>query len=130
MFKFINDNCLSYLNEVLEFAPEGSISLRNNFLKLKQPFQNINTGEKALPFIGPSFWNQISETLKKADNLNDFMQNLKKHFFIQMASFLLTLSLLLLSILFTIIVIISSSNIIIIVTVIAIVIILLLVLLL
>ena len=38
VFKFINGNCLHYLNEVLEFVPEGNISLRNNFLKLKQPF--------------------------------------------------------------------------------------------
>ena len=36
MFKFINSNCPYYLNEVSEFAPEGNISLRNNFLKLKQ----------------------------------------------------------------------------------------------
>ena len=84
VFKFINSNCPYYLNEVLEFAPEGSISLRNNFLKLKQPFPNTNTGQKALSFIGPSFWNQIPETLKKTDNLNTFKHNLKKHFFNQM----------------------------------------------
>ena len=35
VFKFINGNCPYYLNEVFEFAPEGNISLRNNFLKLK-----------------------------------------------------------------------------------------------
>ena len=80
-----NGNCPYYLNEVFEFAPEGNISLRNNFLKLKRPFQNINTGQKALSFIGPLFWNQIPETLKKTDNLNIFKQNLKKHFINQMA---------------------------------------------
>ena len=64
VFKFINSNCLYYLNEVFQFAPEGNISLRSNFLKLKQPFQNTNTIQKALSFIGPSFWNQIPETLK------------------------------------------------------------------
>ena len=80
VFKFINGNCPYYLNEVFEFAPEGNISLRNNFLKLKRPFRNTNTGQKALSFIGPSFWNQIPETLKKTDNLNTFKHNLKKHF--------------------------------------------------
>ena len=84
VFKFINGNCLHYLNEVFKFVPKGNISLRNNFLKLKQPFQNTNTGQKALSFIGPSFWNQIPETLKKTDNLNTFKHNLKKHFFNQM----------------------------------------------
>ena len=84
VFKFINANCLYYLNEVFEFAPEGNISLRNNFLKLKLPFQNTNTGQKDVSFIGPSFWNQIPETLKKANNLNTFNHNLEKHFFNQM----------------------------------------------
>ena len=56
VFKFINGNCPYYLNEVFEFAPEDNISLRNDdFLKLKRPFRNRNTGEKALSFIGPSF---------------------------------------------------------------------------
>ena len=79
VFKFINDNY--YLNEVFEFMSEGNISLRNNFLKL---FRNTNTSQKAISFIGPSFWNQIPETLKKTDNLNTFKHNLKKHFFNQM----------------------------------------------
>ena len=38
VFKFINGNFLHYLNEVSKFAPKGNISLRNNFLKLRQPF--------------------------------------------------------------------------------------------
>ena len=38
------------------------------YLELKRPFRNTNTGHKALSFIGPSFWNQIPETLKKTDN--------------------------------------------------------------
>ena len=44
VFKFINGNSPYYLNEVFEFAPEGNISLRNNFLKLKRTFRNTNTG--------------------------------------------------------------------------------------
>ena len=83
-FKFINGNWPHYLNEVFEFASEGNISLRNNFLKLKQPFRNTNTGQKALSFIDPSFWNQIPETLKKIENLYTFKHDLKKHLFNQM----------------------------------------------
>ena len=84
VFKFINGNCLHYLNEVFEFVPEANISLRNNFFKLKRPFRNTNNSQKALSFIGTSFWNRIPETLKKANNLNTFKHNLKKHFFNQM----------------------------------------------
>ena len=39
VFKFINGNRPFYFNEVLEFAPEGNIILRNNSLKLKRPFR-------------------------------------------------------------------------------------------
>ena len=84
MFKFINVICLCYLNEVFEFVPEGNISLRNTFLTPKRPIQNTNISQKTLSFIGPLFWNQIPETLKKTDNLNTFKHNLKKHFFNQM----------------------------------------------
>ena len=84
VFKFINGNCPYCLNEVFEFTPEGNISLTNNFLKLQRPFRNTNIGQEALSFIGPSFWNQILETLKKTDNLNNFKHDLKKHFFNQM----------------------------------------------
>ena len=84
VFRFISGNCPYYLNEVFKLAPEGNISLRNKFLKLKRPIRNTNTGQKALSFIGPSFWNQIPEALKNTDNLNTFKHNLKKHFFNQM----------------------------------------------
>ena len=84
VFKFINGNCPYYLNKVFKFAPEGNVSLRNNFLKLKRPFRNTNICQNALSFISPSFWNQISETLKEIDNLNTFKHNLKKHLFNQM----------------------------------------------
>ena len=101
------------MNEVFEFASEGNVSLKNNFLKLKRPFRNTNTGQKALSFTGHSFWNQIPETLKKTDKLNTFKHNLKKHFN-QMTWFLLTLPLLL--ILLFIAIIIKSSNITIVIT--------------
>ena len=82
VFKFINSIYPYYLNEVFEFVPEGNFSFRNNFLKCKRPFQNTNTGQKALSFIGPSFWNQIPETLKKADNINNVKHNLNHNHFI------------------------------------------------
>ena len=77
MFKFINGNCLCYLNEIFEFAPEGNISLRKTFLTPKRPIHNTNISQKTLSFIGPLFWNQIPETLMKIDTLNTFKYNLK-----------------------------------------------------
>ena len=55
VFKFMNGICLYYLNEVFEFARKGNVSLRNNFLKLKQPFLNTKTSQKALSFVSPLF---------------------------------------------------------------------------
>ena len=83
VFKFFNGNRPYYLNEVPEFAQVGNIILRDNLLKLKGPFRNTNTGQKASSFIGPSFWNQIPDTLKKALNSNTFKHNLKRHSFNQ-----------------------------------------------
>ena len=103
------------MNEVFEFAPEGNVGLRNSFLKLKQLFRNTNTSQKALFFIGPLFWHQIPEILKKTDNLNTFKHNLEKHIFNQMTSISLKLPLLLISFII-ITIIIRSSNIIIIIT--------------
>ena len=54
-FKFVNNNCLIYLNEIFEFAPHCRIYTRNSFAKPKQPFCRINTGEKTLSQIGPCF---------------------------------------------------------------------------
>ena len=126
VFKLVKGSCPYYLNEVFGFAPEGNISLRNNFSKFTQPFWNTNTSQKALSFIGPSCRNQIPETLKETNNLNSFKHNLKKRFFNQMAWFLLALPLLLILLVVNVI---KSSNVIIITTVIAIIIILLLLLL-
>ena len=92
MLKFISGNCLYYLSKVCQFAPEGNISLRDDFFKLNRPFWNTNTSQKALFFIGPSFWNQIPETLKKENSLNTFKHNLERHFFNQMIWFLTTTS--------------------------------------
>ena len=39
VFKFINGNCPHYLKDVFEFAPEGNISFRNNFLNLNDLFE-------------------------------------------------------------------------------------------
>ena len=37
VFKYINDQCPNYLNEIFQIAPEKSIQTRGNFLKLKCP---------------------------------------------------------------------------------------------
>ena len=61
-------------------APESSSSLRNNYQKLQQPFRKTTTGQNALSFIGPAWWNKVTEEIKRITNLNVFKHNLKKHY--------------------------------------------------
>ena len=37
VFKYVNDQCPNYLNEVFQIAPENNIQTRGSFLKLKSP---------------------------------------------------------------------------------------------
>ena len=53
-FKYFDNQCTHYLNEVFMKAPEYRSLLRSSYLKRQQPFHNTNTGQNALSFIGPA----------------------------------------------------------------------------
>ena len=65
VFKYFNNQCPHYLNEVFMKAPESSSSLRNSYQKLQQPFRKTNTGKNALAFIGPALWNKVPKEIKR-----------------------------------------------------------------
>ena len=65
VFKYVNDQCPNYLNEVFQTAPENNIQTRGSFLKLKCPFRKINAGQMALSYIGPTIWSKTPDTLKR-----------------------------------------------------------------
>ena len=48
VFKYVNNQCPNYLNEVFQTAPENNIQTRGCFLKLKYPFRKTNTGQMVL----------------------------------------------------------------------------------
>ena len=54
VFKYINNECSNYLNEVFQTALENNIQTRRNFLKIKCPFHKTNAGQTALSYIGPT----------------------------------------------------------------------------
>ena len=64
-FKFVNNSCPRYLNEVYEYAPQCRIKSRRNFVKLKVPFRKTNMGQKGLSYVVPSLWNNLPEFMKK-----------------------------------------------------------------
>ena len=57
VFKYFNEQCSNYLNEVFDVAIENNFQLRGSFQKLKCPFRKTNTGQLALSYICPIFWN-------------------------------------------------------------------------
>ena len=50
-FKYADNQCPNYLNEVFQTAPENNIQTRGSFLKLKCPFRKTNAGQMALSYI-------------------------------------------------------------------------------
>ena len=80
VFKYFDNQCPHYLNEVFMKAREYSSSLRNSYQKLQQPFCKTNTGQNALSFIGPALWNKVPKEIKRITKLNAFKHNLKKHY--------------------------------------------------
>ena len=71
-FKFVNNACPHYLNEVYEYAHQCRIESRSNFAKLKVPFREINMAQNGLSYIGPSLWNNLPGSLKKTHRFEYF----------------------------------------------------------
>ena len=77
-FEFVNNTCLYYLKEKIEFTPHCRIDTRSKFAKFRIPFHKTNIGQKAISFVVPSLWNSLPELIEKeTDNLNTFKHNLK-----------------------------------------------------
>ena len=54
LFKYFNEQCPNYLNEVFDIATESNFDLKNGFQKLKCQFRKTNNGQHALSYIGPT----------------------------------------------------------------------------
>ena len=77
VFKYVNNQCSNYLNEVFQTALENNIQTRGSFLKLTCPFFKTKAGEMALSYIGPTIWSKTPGTLNLTKNPNTFKHNLK-----------------------------------------------------
>ena len=80
VFKYVNNQCSNYLNEVFQTASENNIHSRGSFLKLKCPFRKTKAGQMALSYIGPTIWSKTPDMLKGTNNLNTFKHSLKEHY--------------------------------------------------
>ena len=80
VFKYVHNECLNYLNKVLQTALENNIQTRGNFLKLICPLCKTNAGQMGLSYTGPTIWSKTPVMLKQTNNLNTFKHNLKEHY--------------------------------------------------
>ena len=81
VFKYVNNQCPNYLNEVFQSAPENNIQTRGSFFKLKCPFRKTNAGKMALYYFDPTICSKTCNMLKQTNNLKRFKDNLKEHYF-------------------------------------------------
>ena len=79
-YNFINNTYPYYLNEIFKFAPHCSIGTNNNFSNFKNLFRKTNIGQKAIYYIAASIWNSFPDSIKRANSLNTFKHNVKKHY--------------------------------------------------
>ena len=73
VFKYFNEQCPNYLNEVLDVAIENNFQSRCSFQKLKYPFCTTNPGQLVLSYIGPTFRKKTPVTLRRTKNLSTFI---------------------------------------------------------
>ena len=79
VFKYVNDQCINYLNDIFQAASENNIQTKKSFQNIRTPFNKTSLGQMALSYIGKSIWSKTPETLKQAKNLDMCKHNLKKH---------------------------------------------------
>ena len=69
VFKFVQNKCPAYMNDVFRPAENIRINTRNSYLKLSHPLRKTSTGQNSLSYIGPAIWK----------NLNTFKHKMKDY---------------------------------------------------
>ena len=70
VFKFVQNKCSAYTNEIFRSTENIRMNTRNGYLK--PYFSKTSTGQNGLFYSGSAIWNRISETLKKKRKLEYF----------------------------------------------------------
>ena len=83
----INTITYNFVNSTYFYISEWNFWIRHtlqdiqyNYAKLKNPFCKTNMGQKSISYIGHSIWNSLSNSTKRANSLNTFKYNVKKHY--------------------------------------------------
>ena len=84
IYRFFTKNRLNCFNEIYVPLETNGVHTRSLYQKLNILHRKTNVGQKALSYVGPSFWNNLNKTLKTSTCLNTFKHNIKKHYFNEM----------------------------------------------
>ena len=80
IFKFYNNQCPDYFNEVFCPVDDNGVATRSYNKKLKLPSCKSKLGMQSLSYVGPNTWNKLRNNLKTATSVNCFKHNIKKYF--------------------------------------------------
>ena len=80
IFKFQNDRCPDYFNEIFCLVGKNVVITRSSSKKLKLPFRKTKLGIQSLSYVGPNTWNRLPDNLKSATSVNSFKHYIKEYF--------------------------------------------------
>ena len=80
LFKFYNNQCPDYFNEVFCPVDNNGIATCCCNKKLKLLFRKMKLGMQSLSSVGTSTWNKLPNNLKTTTSINCFKHNIKKYF--------------------------------------------------
>ena len=84
VYKFFTNACPDYVGELYFPVETIGVQTRSSYRKLNLPRRKTNMGLKALSYVGPSLWNNLSESLKLSTTINSFKHNIKEHYFAEL----------------------------------------------
>ena len=80
IFKFWNNQCPEYFNEVLCPVEDNGVATRPFNQKIEISLGNAKLGMQSLPYVGFNTWNKLPNNLKTTSSVNCFKHNIKKYF--------------------------------------------------
>ena len=80
IFKFQNDQCPDYFDELFCPVGENGVITRSSNKKLKLTFRKTKLWIQSLSYVGPNTWTSLPDNLKSATSVNSFKHYIKEYF--------------------------------------------------
>ena len=80
IFKFQNDQCPDYFDELFCPVGENGVITRSSNKKLKLPFRKTKLWIQSLSYVGFNTWTSLPDNWKSATSVNSFKHFIKEDF--------------------------------------------------